>query len=248
MRTALILGACTIALPAVAADPLPPAADRKVDFTRDVQPIFAKHCYSCHGETKQKAGLRRDLRPDARLPKILKAGNSAESRLIQLVAGTDPETAMPLGGPPLAREKVAVLRSWIDQGARWPAPEGDQWALRPLTSLPVPTATRADWCRNPIDHFVLVKLTEKGLSPSPPADRRSLVRRLTYNLHGLPPTPEEIDAFVKDPAANAYEKLVDRLLDSPRYGERWARHWMDIAHFAETHGHDQDAVRENAWP
>ncbi|HKB04083.1 MAG TPA: DUF1549 domain-containing protein, partial [Gemmataceae bacterium] len=248
MRTALILGACTIALPAVAADPLPPAADRKVDFTRDVQPIFAKHCYSCHGETKQKAGLRLDLRPDARLPKILKAGNSAESRLIQLVAGTDPETAMPLGGPPLAREKVAVLRSWIDQGARWPAPEGDQWALRPLTSLPVPTATRADWCRNPIDHFVLVKLTEKGLSPSPPADRRSLVRRLTYNLHGLPPTPEEIDAFVKDPAANAYEKLVDRLLDSPRYGERWARHWMDIAHFAETHGHDQDAVRENAWP
>jgi cytochrome c553 len=217
---------------------------RPVDFAKDVQPIFAAHCYTCHGEKKQRAGLRLDRRPDAMLPKILKAGSSAESRLIQLVSGASPELRMPFEGTLLTAEQVATLRAWVDQGAKWPSAEGHQWSLRPLVALPVPAVSST----NPIDAFVRAKLTEKGLAPSAAADRRTLIRRLTFDLHGVPPTPEEIAAFVNDTSPNAYERLVDRLLASPRYGERWARHWMDVAHFAETHGHDQDVIRENAWP
>jgi hypothetical protein len=229
------------------AEPLPPAMNRPVDFIRDVQPILSKHCYSCHGEKKQKAGLRLDQRPDALLAKILKPGHSDASRLIVLVAGADPDARMPPDGAPLSRQQVGLLRAWIDQGATWPTTDGDHWSLRPLIASPIPLSGSAA-VANPIDAFILAKSKEKGLTPSPIADRRTLIRRLTFNLHGLPPTPQEINAFVADPAPNAYERLVERLLASPHYGERWARHWMDIAHFAETHGHDQDAVRENAWP
>ena len=217
----------------------------KIDFTRDVQPIFAKHCYTCHGERKQKAGLRLDRRPDALLSKLFVVGKSAESRLIRLVSGTDPENRMPPDGQMLLAKDIETLRAWIDQGAKWPAPEGDHWSLRRL-SLPAIPATKD--VQHPIDAFIRTKLSEKGLSHSAPADRRTLIRRLTFNLHGLPPTPAEIESFVRDDSPKAYEQLVERLLASPRYGERWARHWMDIAHFAETHGHDQDVIRENAWP
>jgi mono/diheme cytochrome c family protein len=236
----------TLAWPAPGADPVPPPAARPVDFVRDVRPIFAAHCYACHGEAKHKAGLRLDRRPDAMLTKIVKAGASADSRLIRLVAGTDPDAKMPPEGAPLNRDQVAILRAWIDQGAKWPAEAEGHWSLRRLSAPPIPK--NAVPAPNPIDAFVRAKLAEKGLSQSPPANRRTLIRRLTFDLHGLPPAPEAIEAFVKDPAPDAYERLVDRLLASPHYGERWARHWMDIAHFAETHGHDQDAVREHAWP
>jgi hypothetical protein len=153
---------------------------------------------------------------------------------------------MPPDGPLLSREQVNLIRAWIDGGAQWPATE--HWSLRRLAVPPVPAATPDGWGRNPIDAFVRAKLIEKGFTPSPPADRRTLIRRLTYDLHGLPPTPAEITAFLDDRRSDAYERLADRLLASPRYGERWARHWMDVAHFAETHGHDQDAVREHSWP
>ncbi|HKA08822.1 MAG TPA: DUF1549 domain-containing protein, partial [Gemmataceae bacterium] len=240
----LLLGAWWV--PACAAEPLPPAASREIDFPRDIQPIFAKNCCGCHGEKRQKSGLRLDQRPDAMLPKIVTAGKSADSRLIQLVGGIDPNLQMPPAGPVLSREQVGILRAWVDQGAKWPSSEAAHWSLRPLTapSIPGTAALQA----NPIDAFVLAKLTDKGLTPSPPADRRTLIRRLTFDLHGIPPTPDVIEAFLDDQSPDAYERLVDRLLASPRFGERWARHWMDIAHFAETHGHDQDAVRENAWP
>ncbi|MBO0697427.1 MAG: PSD1 domain-containing protein [Zavarzinella sp.] len=236
----------TLASPVWGGDALPPAASRPVDFVREVRPIFAANCYSCHGETKHKAGLRLDRRPDTALPKIVKAGASGDSRLIHLVAGTNPEAKMPPEGPPLSGEQVGILRGWIDQGAKWPGDTEGHWSLRRLSAPPVPKG--AGPAVNPIDAFVRAKLGEKGLSPSPPADRRTLIRRLTFDLHGLPPTPEAIADFVNDAAPDAYERLVDRLLASPHYGERWARHWMDIAHFAETHGHDQDAVREHAWP
>ena len=244
MRASLLL-ACALALPA-AADELPPSTSKPIDFVRDVQPIFAKHCYGCHGEKRQKAGLRLDQRPDAMLPKIVTAGKSADSRLVQLVGGIDPNLQMPPAGPPLSREQVGILRAWVDEGAKWPNSETTHWSLRRLVAPPVPANLSRS--SDPIDAFILAKLAEKGLTPSPAADRRTLIRRLTFNLHGLPPTPDEIDAFLKDTSPSAYERLVDRLLASPRYGERWARHWMDIAHFAETHGHDQDAVREQAWP
>jgi mono/diheme cytochrome c family protein len=231
----------------LAVETLPAALNRPVDFVRDVQPIFAMHCCSCHGEKKQKAGLRLDQRPDALLAKILKPGHSDVSRVILLVAETDPEARMPPDGEALSREQIGVLRAWIDQGAKWPAANSDHWSLRALIAPPIPPSNGMA-IANPIDAFILARLKEKGLTPSPIADRRTLIRRLTFNLHGLPPTPEEINAFIADPAPDAYERLVERLLASPHYGERWARHWMDIAHFAETHGHDQDAVREHAWP
>src|SRR5207244_4399587 len=128
------------------------------------------------------------------------------------------------------------------------ADEGVWWSLRPLTLPAVPAVRAPGWSHTPIDRFVLAKLHEHGLEPAPEADRRTLLRRLTFDVLGLPPTPEEVEAFVSDPAPNAYEKVVDRLLASPHYGERWARHWMDVVHYAETHGHDQDRPRPNAWP
>src|SRR5207244_3828370 len=124
----------------------------------------------------------------------------------------------------------------------------DWWSFRPLTRLSIPPVKEKSWLQTPIDAFVLAKLEEKGLRPSPPADQATLIRRVTYDLHGLPPTPEEIDAFANDPDPNAYEKLIDRLLASPRYGERWGRHWLDVVHYGDTHGYDKDKRRDHAWP
>jgi hypothetical protein len=235
-------------------DPLPPPAGRPVDFVKDVQPLFAASCYSCHGPTKQKGDLRLDRKSSALRPDVVVPGKSADSPMIQRVAGLDPDMKMPPKGPGLTPKQISLLRAWIDQGARWPdvadgRPAGaDHWAYRPLKRPAVPAVKMAGWVRNPIDAFVLSRLEAQGMTPSPPADRRTLIRRVTFDLIGLPPTPEEIDAFLADTSPDAYEKVVDRLLASPHHGERWARHWMDVVHFAETHGHDQDVPRENAWP
>ena len=177
---------------------------------------------------------------------------------------------MPRKGEPLSTEQVGILRAWIDQGANWPDPrprgggatgtgeaadKSDHWAYKPLADRRCPGCRRcrrsprfASWSRNPIDAFVLAKLDEKHLAPSPPADRRTLLRRVTYDLTGLPPTPEEVKAFLADDSPDAYEKVVDRLLASPRYGERWARHWLDVVHYGESHGYGMDRPRPNAWP
>jgi mono/diheme cytochrome c family protein len=233
---------------------LPPAAERSVDFVKDVQPILAAACYSCHGPAKQKGDLRLDSKASLMGSGAVVPGKSADSPMIQRVAGVEPEAKMPPKGPPLTPKQVALLRAWIDQGAHWPdfadaASKGDgHWAYQPLTSPRVPAVKDTAWAHNPIDAFVLAKLESQGMTPSPPADRRTLIRRVTFDLTGLPPTPEEIDAFLADCSPDAYEKVVDRLLASPHHGERWARHWMDVVHFAETHGNDQDVPRENAWP
>jgi hypothetical protein len=232
---------------------LPPPVPRRVDFVKDVQPILAAACTKCHGASKQKGGLRLDRRASALGSGVILPGKSADSPLVHRVAGRDPEARMPPAGPALTRRQVGVLRAWIDQGANWPAfadasTGSDHWAFRPLSRPPLPSVTDSAGPRNPIDAFVRARLRANRLTPAPPADRRTLIRRVSYDLHGLPPTPEEIDAFVTDRRPDAYERLVDRLLASPRYGERWARHWLDVVHFAETHGHDQDAPRENAWP
>ncbi len=228
------------------------------DFARDVWPILSAKCLRCHGPDEQESGYRLDLMDVAlnggleHAPNIL-PGKGAESNLIQFVSGTVEGMEMPPEGEPLSAEQIAILQTWIDQGATWAdASEstGDSrlnwWSLNPLVSPPVP-AERAD-CRNELDVFVRAKLSALSVEPSPEADRRTLIRRVHFDLIGLPPTPEEVDAFVNSLEPEAYENLVDRLLESPRYGERWARHWMDAAHFAETHGHDQDRIRENAWP
>jgi hypothetical protein len=240
--------------------PLPPAASRPIDYARDVRPIFVRACYRCHGEQKHKSGFRLDIKAAAlrggdRGGSIV-PGNSAASPLIRYVAGTDPDVRMPPGKDRLTAEEVGILRAWIDRGAPWPEAlaghdtEEIWWSLRPLARPAVPRLTAADtaWVRNPVDAFILTKLRAKGLSPSPEADRRTLIRRVTFDLTGLPPDPDAVDAFVGDPDPRAYEKLVDRLLDSPQYGERWARHWLDVVHYGETHGYDKDKPRPNAWP
>jgi hypothetical protein len=231
---------------------VPPAVARPIVFLRDVQPILAASCHSCHGEKKQKGDLRLDLKAHAMRSGAILPGKSADSPLVQRVAGLDPTAKMPPKGPGLTAEQIGILRAWIDQGATWPeAAQGTEavhWAYRPLTKPALPAVRQTGWVRSPVDAFILAALEKKGLTPSPPADRRTLLRRVTFDLLGLPPTPEEIDAFLADPSPDAYEKMVDRLLASPHHGERWARHWMDVIHFAETHGHDQDVPRENAWP
>ena len=230
-------------------------AAEPVDFVRDVQPIFARHCVSCHGPEKQKSEYRLDVKRTALAGgesghKPIVPGKSAASPLINFVSGADPDTKMPPKGEPLSAKDVATLRAWIDQGATWPDGAGvkladrrEWWSLQPLTRSAVPGTNV-----HPIDAFIRARLTEKKLAPALVADRRTLIRRVNFDLIGLPPSPEEADAFVADPDPRAYEKLVDRLLASPRHGERWARHWLDVVHYGETHGYDKDQPRLNAWP
>jgi hypothetical protein len=237
--------------------PLPPPANRPIDFIKDVQPILSRACLSCHGPTKQRSDFRLDVKADAlrggSLGVAIVPGKSAGSALIRYVAGLDRNIVMPPKGERLTPQEIGVLRAWIDQGAAWPETKGvaaeTWWSLRPLERPPIPVVADAKFpIRNPIDAFVLATMREKGLRPSGAADRRTLIRRVTFDLTGLPPTPEEIDAFVSDASDVAYEKVVDRLLASPQYGERWARHWLDVVHYGETHGYDKDKPRSNAWP
>jgi mono/diheme cytochrome c family protein len=247
LLVALVLGL-------VAAPPRPLTAEpptEPADFTRDVKPIFAKHCFACHGPDKQKSGLRLDQRKDALAGgdggAVIVPGKSGDSRLIKLVSDDDPDTRMPPKGARLTGAEIATLGAWINQGAKWPEDSAgpdptDWWSFKPLKKSAAAAGS------NHIDQLSRSKLKEKGLTPTPKADQRTLIRRLYFDLIGLPPTPEEVDAFVKATDASAYEKLVDKLLDSPQYGERWARHWLDVVHFGETHGYDKDQPRPNAWP
>lgn len=236
---------------------LPPPANRPVEFATDIQPIFASHCVSCHGPEKQKSGWRADRMAvaltggDGSAPNIV-PGNSADSPLIHYVAGTDPHLVMPEDGDRLTAEEIGLLRAWIDQGASWPESSSDSaiveattpwWSLQPLRRVD-PSAEGA----NPIDAFIRAKLREAGLPAAPPADRRTLARRVYLDLIGLPPPPDELKAFIADGRPDAYERLVDRLLASPRHGERWARHWLDVVHYGDTHGFDKDQPRKHAWP
>ncbi|HZY88471.1 MAG TPA: DUF1553 domain-containing protein [Gemmataceae bacterium] len=239
------------AAPAAAAEPSP--------FAERVEPVLRQRCLSCHGE-KKRGGL--DLTTRAGLLKggdggaVVAPGGAAKSRLLRMVSG--PAAKMPKRGPKLTAAQVAALREWVEASAPWPdgvtlaaqdrPPPGDWWSLRSLARPAAPAVKDRAWVRTPIDAFVLATVEAKGLRPSPPADRRTLIRRVTFDLHGLPPTPEEIDAFVTDRGPLAYERLIDRLLASPRYGERWGRHWLDVVHYGDTHGYDKDKRRDHAWP
>ena len=248
---------------ALDASKLPPVAGIAVEFTRDVKPLLESTCLKCHGAEKHKSDLRLDSRERALAGGEngvdIIPGDSGKSPLIHFVARLVPDMEMPPKGKgePLTAQQVGLLRAWIDQGAKWSGdangavvnkkPPGNYWwSLQPLQRAPVPrVASRSS---NPIDAFVIAKLTKEGLQPSLEADRRTLIRRLYFDIAGLPPKPEEIEAFIDDKDPEAYTKLVDRLLDSPRYGERWARHWLDVVHYGETHGYDKDKPRPNAWP
>ncbi len=239
------------------------AEPKPIDFHREIKPIFVRHCFACHGPSKAESGLRLDMRDRAlrggdQGPAIIK-GNAAGSRLIQYISGKSEDgVAMPPPGkaPPLSPEQIELLRAWIDQGAAWPDLPGsdavgvnarsDHWAFRPVRNIKAPII-RDPWIDTPIDAFVLAKLLERQLEPNARASREDLIRRVTFDLIGLPPTPEEVQRFVNDPSNDAYERLVDRLLGSPRYGERWARHWLDLARYADSDGFENDTDRVNAY-
>jgi hypothetical protein len=259
MTTRIVNGLLILLVGPPAAAALAAEPDRL--FREQVAPILERRCVGCHGTEAPKGGLslataRGVLRGGQSGP-VVEPGKPEESLLIEMVSGNAPE--MPQKDKPLSPEQVDGLRRWIAEGAHWP--EGvalrdrrfdgaSWWAFRPLVRpvVPVPPVNDARWMRTPIDAFILSKLEARGLRPSPEAGRRTLIRRLTFDLHGLPPTPEEIDRFLADPDLDAYEKLVDRLLASPRYGERWGRHWLDVVHYGDTHGYDKDKRRDHAWP
>lgn len=230
-------------------------------FEKQVLPILQKHCIECHNESTRDGGLSLETHGSSlkggESGLALVAGKPEESLLLDYVTGPDPE--MPKKGKPLSKAEVQTLRQWIKEGAVWPEgmrireaqlSQTDWWSFQPLKQSAIPQLSKAEMklIRTPIDAFLLAKLQKKGLSFSPAADRRTLIRRLYFDLIGLPPTPLEITKFVNAPNPKAYEELVDRLLASPRYGERWARHWLDVVHYADTHGYDKDKLRDNAWP
>jgi mono/diheme cytochrome c family protein len=229
-------------------------------FRDEIAPIFEWHCVVCHQGDKPKGGLSLatadGLAKGGESGPVIASGKPDDSLLVEMISGEKP--AMPQKAPPLPAEDVAAIRQWIAAGAEWPeglalrdkrlaGANDNWWSLQPLKRPPVPKLT-LEWVRTPIDSFILEKLKQQQLAPSAAADRRTLIRRLTYDLHGLPPTPVEVEEFLADSSSDAYEKLIDRLLDSPCYGERWGRHWLDIVHFGESHGYDKDKPRPNAWP
>ena len=224
-----------------------------VDFDREIRPLLQERCVECHGSKKVKANLRLDAKMHAvkggESGPAFVAGNPAKSLLFDRITTQDAETKMPPKGEPLTSAQTEKVRQWIAEGAVWPEnaadqaarrdPRLDHWSVQPL---------RKDFgTAKSVDDFVSARLKVAGLRMSPEADRRTLIRRLSFDLHGLPPSPERVEAFVRDDSPDAYAKLVDELLASPRYGERWARHWLDIAHYADTHGFERDQLRPNAW-
>jgi hypothetical protein len=259
----LVLGVC--AGPLFSAEPASEAAEF---FEKKVRPVLVEHCFKCHGNGKKKGSLSLDSRAG-----LLKGGDSGPavvpgrpqaSRLVEAVGYKNVELQMPPRGK-LPDDALADLAAWIRMGAPWPADRGpgtgeatraafdlerrkrEHWAWRPVRAAPPPAVRDATWPRGPVDAFVLAKLEEKGLTPAPPADRRTWLRRVSFDLVGLPPTPAEVDAFLADSSPEAEARVVDRLLASPHFGERWGRHWLDLVRYAETRGHEFDYPVPNAW-
>jgi mono/diheme cytochrome c family protein len=266
------------------------AAAGDIDFVRDVRPIFEKNCYECHGERKQKSSFRLDLKAaafkggDDHAPDII-PGKAKDSPLIRLVTSEDKEERMPPKGDPLSAEQIATLTKWIEEGATWPegvdlvkvVDKRDHWSFKPVSDPKPPECADQTWPVNAIDQFILARLEKDGMRPAPVANRVTWLRRVSLDLTGLPPTPDEVEAFENDcssvgqdnqtvrqpdtkegPEAKvswssrneqtAMERVVDRLLASPRYGERWAQHWLDVVRYADTHGFEVNTERPNAWP
>jgi hypothetical protein len=251
----------------VAAEPPVDPADLAF-FESKIRPLFIEHCQQCHGHAKQKAGLRLDSRTAILTggdqgPAVV-PGKPKESLLFKAVSYEHDELKMPPKNK-LPAAKLADIERWIARGSVWPkeaASEGpsvrrgrfeitekdrEHWAFKPLSVSSIPSIRDARWASNPIDRFILAKLEAKNLSPNPEADKRALLRRATFDLTGLPPTPEEASEFMADDSPAAFERLVDRLLASPAYGEKWGRHWLDLVRFAETNSYERDGAKPHAW-
>jgi len=250
---------CLIAQAVFAADA--PEADTAI-YSDHIKPILAVHCCQCHGPDEQEGGLRLDGREAALEggdsgPRWV-AGRSADSEVYRRITAEDEDDRMPPSYEesvkPLSPEQIKLIRMWIDQGAKWPADadtktsvSSDHWSFQPVIRHDPPPVQNTDWVRNPIDRFVLARLERGSIQPSPEASRHTLIRRLYYDLLGLPPKLEEVDRFVGDQSPDAYERLVDEILDSPHFGERWGRHWLDKARYADSDGYEKDRPRPNAW-
>lgn len=226
----------------------PVHAQDAISFSRDIQPLFSEKCFDCHGPDKSEGGLRLDDRKKAtgQLDSGdlgIVPGKPDQGTLLGRITADDETERMPPEGDPLTKAQVELIRRWIQEGA----PYDRHWAYRPIRNPRPPTVKDRDWIRNGIDRFVLVRLEADGIRPSPVAPRAILVKRLYYDLIGLPPTPEQVDEFLESTDPNAYEKLVDRLLASRHFGERWGRHWLDKARYADSDGYEKDRPRPNAW-
>ncbi|MDX1984634.1 MAG: PSD1 and planctomycete cytochrome C domain-containing protein [Bryobacteraceae bacterium] len=225
------------------------------DFVREVEPILKKNCTGCHGAAVQTSGLRLDRSTDALRGgysgPAIQPGNAAASKLIQLVEAGK----MPPAGKKLAAAEVGILKAWITAGAKFPAETGpvrsqqrtSHWSFQPIRRPAEPVVGNAAWSRNAIDRFVLARLEKERIQPSPEAEKTALLRRLSLDLTGLPPTPAEMEDFLTDTTSGAYERAVERLLHSPHYGEKWARHWLDLARYADSDGYEKDSPRPWAW-
>ncbi|WP_425395232.1 DUF1553 domain-containing protein [Aeoliella sp.] len=233
-------------------------ASGRVDFRRDVYPILSDHCFACHQGHDAESGYRLDMRDELlgmfQGKPLAVPGESEQSPIYTLLVTDDEDLRMPQGTDPLPDADIEVIRRWIDQGLDWddnllPSQplQSNHWAYQKIQRPTVPGVQNTDQIRNPIDAFIDAKLKEEGLEPSPRADRRTLYRRLALTYTGLPPTPEEIESFLADDSEDAYRKAIDRLLSSPHYGERWARHWLDLARWAESDGHQHNESRRDAW-
>ncbi|MCC7423666.1 MAG: PSD1 domain-containing protein [Planctomycetaceae bacterium] len=228
-----------------------------VDFGRDIVPLLKDKCFRCHQGRAAEAGRRLDVKSEllgaqSERPLVVR-GKSEESRLIEVVSGRDAKIVMPPEGPRLTDAEVSRLRRWIDGGLAWDRdllPESDDplqhWAFRPVERPAVPAASEG-WCRNPIDRFLAARHVRRRLTPAPEATRRTLIRRMSLTLWGLPPSRNDVDDFAADERPEAVERLADRLLQSPRYGEHWARHWLDLARWAESEGFESNHPRASAW-
>jgi hypothetical protein len=260
----LFVGALVWGRAVAAADLTPEQTDF---FENKIRPILGDHCYKCHSTLaeKIKGGLLLDSR-EALLKggdtgKAIVPGDPEASLLIKAVRYTDPDLQMPKDKK-LDDDQIADLVKWVQMGApdprtatadqrKWSDNKTNHWAWQPVKHVALPDVSNPDWCQSPVDNFILAKLDENNLKPSPPADKRTLIRRVTFDLIGLPPTPEEVQDFVKDDSTNAFAKVVDRLLASPHYGERWGRHWLDVARYSDTKGqprrNQEDNINAFAW-
>ncbi len=223
-----------------------------IDFSRDIRPLLSQHCFACHGPdaASREADLRLD-RADTAFAELASGatavvpGQPERSELLVRITSDDPDQRMPPAatGHTLSEVQIDNVRRWIAEGAKY----DDHWSLRPITQPARPPVRNAAWARGAIDRFVLARLEHEGIAPSPEADRATLLRRLSFDLLGLPPEPDQVAKFLNDPAPDAYERVVDRLLASPQFGERWGRHWLDLAHYADSDGYLGDALRPYAW-
>jgi hypothetical protein len=240
-RIALVVGSVISILCSVSVA----AEDVETLFERRIAPVLEQRCASCHNPDKREGGLdvtsRDSLLKGGDSGAAVVAGKLDESILLDMVTGAKPE--IPKNAKPLTEDEIAVLRQWIKDGADWSDGvkiSAELWSLRRIARPEQPATRDADWVKTPIDAFIAKRLEADELRPAPRADRLTLLRRATFDLHGLPPTPQEIDDFLVDQSENAFAKVIDRLLDSPRYGERWGRHWLDLANYADSHGFELD--------